>query len=166
MYPEEPLTEFYSHMALLVHLDGEDYLVDVGNGRYFGDPLPISGNAVSVVEGITYKVMPFNDTNLGLFFLENADDTQWQARYAFKPMARSHDYFDKASHFVETSSDSIFTQSTLISIQTANGLITLSKRVGENEPIFWKDYGKEKHAVSQQEYLTLLTERFGLKHID
>ncbi|WP_067514929.1 arylamine N-acetyltransferase family protein [Endozoicomonas ascidiicola] len=161
MYPSEKLTGLNTHMALLVHLNDESYLVDVGNGRCFGDPLPIPGPSTSEGEGVTYKILPFNNTHLALFALEKTPEAQWQPRYAFNTTPRTRQDFIEPSHYIETSPDSVFTQSNIVSMLTPEGRITLSQKHDDHK-IFWSDAHSEKREISQKEYVLLLADRFKL----
>ncbi len=168
MFPGEQASGRYDHMALLVHLHGKRYLVDVGNGRAFGQPISISDTEVSESEGNRYKIMAFDADHLGLFCLDQAEsesDAQWQCRYAFKSKARTRAYFKDACHYTETSPDSHFTQSKIVSMLTPEGRITLSERLvaqDKTREIFWNDAASEKQKITPEQYQQLLISRFGL----
>ena len=138
MHPSEKPSGRYDHMALLVHINNESYLVDVGNGKYFGDPIPVSEASVTQGEDTSYKIMTFDPEHLGLF-LQDAED-EWQVRYIFKKEPKKRDDFLAACHYTETSPESIFTQSRIITLLTSEGRITLSEREGNS--IVWTQTGK------------------------
>lgn len=113
----------HMHMALVVELEGDLYLVDVGNGKSFGDPLPIFNKAYSKGEDFEYivddfdgmKALYFKDVNGGL-----------TPRYVFDLSAKTREDFRQACRYIETSPESVFRKNTLASLYQTDGRITLA----------------------------------------
>lgn len=161
MFPSTQASGKYDHMALVVHILGKDYLVDVGNGRYFGDPVPLSGDYQVQGEDAFYKVMSFDDEHLGLYL--NAGNS-WEVRYIFTTEAKAREDFLDACHYTETSPDSHFTQAKIVSMLTPEGRITLSDRDDDSMKIIRTglDGTVNKQEVTPEQYQSLLAHEFGL----
>jgi N-hydroxyarylamine O-acetyltransferase len=123
MFPGAELKQQFYHMALIVCLDDNLYLVDVGNGKYFGGPININAKTQHIGEGISYKIANYNDNFLGLYeFKHNA----WKCRYAFDLSVKAFGYFKDARWFTECSIKSKFNKKILVSIFKTNYRLTLS----------------------------------------
>ncbi|MCL1127369.1 arylamine N-acetyltransferase family protein [Shewanella surugensis] len=124
MFPGASFKGHFDHMSLIVTLDEVEYLVDVGNGKYFGDPISIHSHAETTGEEcIHYKVMRYGISDFVLCF--NEADT-WKYRYAFRLASKNISDFQQVSHFIETSPESIFTQKLLVTVYKHSQRITLS----------------------------------------
>ena len=55
-----------SHQANLVEIDGQRYLVDVGNGAPFVEPIPIDGESFVRHAGLAYRFRPAPDGDVWL----------------------------------------------------------------------------------------------------
>lgn len=129
MWPDKkPREEWdYDHMAIIVNLNGIEYLVDVGNGVYLGKPLAIVGDDSSLSEGIQFHCEAYDDEHWVLLSQQSLP-TQEESiqRYVFKPEEAKRDDFKPACHFVETSPDSKFVQNLVVTRWTHEGRITLA----------------------------------------
>lgn len=115
----------FDHMALLVNLDEQDYLVDVGFGRFALTPLPI----------VTGKIF---DGIINQFQFDHYDQEHWRVNevvngklvpgYIFKSKARRLNEFEPMCNYHQTSPDSIFASKKLITIPTSEGRITLNNQ--------------------------------------
>lgn len=118
--------EEYDHLALIVSIEGDDYLVDVGFGDFILFPLKIDLG------------LEQNDTN-GIFIIEKYDNEYLQVskilndeimpQYIFTTSPRELEEFKSMCHYNQTSPNSHFTYGKLISIQTLNGRITLTDKI-------------------------------------
>ena len=144
MFPESELKQQFYHMALIVCLDDNLYLVDVGNGKYFGSPININTKIHYTGEGISYKIANYNNDFLGLYeFKHNA----WQCRYAFGLSSKSFSDFKEARQFTECSIKSKFNKKILISIFKTTYRLTLS---GDNlVKTCYKTRSKQKTIVAR-----------------
>lgn len=113
----------HMHMALIVRIEEELYLVDVGNGKSFGDPLPIINKAFSQGEDAEYIVDDFNDIKALYFKNSNGELTP---RYVFDLFPKERKDFEQACIFIETSPESVFLKNTLASLYQEDGRVTLS----------------------------------------
>lgn len=109
-----------SHAALLVNID-QPYLVDVGFGDSFLNPLPITGEIMEDESG-KYRVNQVNSD----YFLQKSFHDGWKTQYKFTVDNRELDYFIDACHFNQTSPDSIFTKGLIVTIPYQQGRATIS----------------------------------------
>lgn len=113
----------YDHLAIVAHVDGTKYLVDVGFGKFSYKPLEISLN------------INLHD-EFGLFRFDKAYDDYWRInlvengnlvpQYIFELKERDFREFEGMCEFHQTSKDSHFTTKKVVSIATPNGRKTLS----------------------------------------
>lgn len=151
-----PFTGEFNHMALVVELDEEKYLVDVGNGKAFGAPKPINSAEASPGEDTLYKVADYDDIK-ALYSLN--EEQEWVPRYIFEPKARERYDFDSSCHYVQTSPESHFTQKLIASLLKSDGRLTLTdstliRTVG--------DYREEREIETKGEVNHILISEFGL----
>ncbi|WP_028116247.1 arylamine N-acetyltransferase family protein [Ferrimonas senticii] len=157
----------YSHMALRVQIDGDSYLVDVGNGLDFGKPLrfatkqaPFNASTdISQAEGQQYRLMRHDGRHLGLYF--RSADGDWQPRYLVLPEAVSRDSFAVASHYIQTSPESHFTQSKVVTRLSPQGRVTLTHN---QEGYRYRAAGVDDFTeISEAEFEQQLRQQFGIQ---
>lgn len=145
----------FDHMALLVTA-GERWLVDVGFGESFIEPLLLDERAEQVQGSRAYRI----DEDGGRLTLMQRDEAgEWKAQYRFSQ--EPHVYADYAGmcHYHQTSPESHFTRRRVCSRLTPEGRVTVS----EMRLITTKD-GKrdERELASEEEYVGALHEHFGI----
>jgi N-hydroxyarylamine O-acetyltransferase len=123
MFPDKAQKIDFSHMALVVTLNNIEYLVDVGNGKSFGEPLTIQTISKSQSEGVSSTVKPYSHDYYGLFYLI---EKKWEARYIFNLERKIRADFTEPCHFVDSSPDSEFTQKRLVSVLFDDKRVTLT----------------------------------------
>ncbi|WP_028023327.1 arylamine N-acetyltransferase family protein [Enterovibrio calviensis] len=156
MFPAETLRNKFDHMALLVNLDGNDYLVDVGNGKHYGFPINIKRSDESIGEGVRYRIQQYNDDYLVLCLFE---DDEWKYRYAFNTDVKHAPDFKKSCEFTQTSPDSSFTKDMVVTRLNQEYRATLS---GLSFTKTFPDHTKEKRVISAVELDSVLLSEFGL----
>ncbi|CAH0530275.1 arylamine N-acetyltransferase family protein [Vibrio hippocampi] len=156
MFPKAQFKGHFDHMALIVTMDEVEYLVDVGNGKYFGQPMSILSSAVTVGEGTNYKISKYADDDFVLCF---EDNDGWKFRYAFRLASKSLTDFKKVSTFIETSPDSPFTQALLSTVYNGSKRVTLS---GNRLVITEKSGIQKEKQVPESEVKETLFTQFGL----
>jgi len=146
----------FDHMALLVNHE-ERWLVDVGFGDLFRQPLRLDERGPQVQGESAYRIDPDEE---GRFILMRSDeDGPWLAQYRFN--LEPHVYADYAERCVyqETSPESHFKQRRICSLATPDGRVSLSEmklittRNGERI---------ERELAGEAEYAEVLKERFGI----
>ena len=146
----------FDHMALMVELE-QRWLVDVGFGDSFLEPLLLDERGEQVQGGRAYRVSP---DGAHLILMRRDDDDEWEAQYRFT--LEPHAYADYAAmcRHHQTSPQSHFTQRRVCSLATPGGRVTLS----EMRLITTSEKGERQERIltSQEEYTAILREHFGI----
>lgn len=145
----------FDHMVLRVRLD-EDWLVDVGFGDSFVEPLRLAVDRVQPQAGWDYRITRAGNA---LALQRRRSDSDWASTYAFDLQAHALSEYQDTCRYHETSPESHFTQGDVCTLLTATGRITLSG----NRWI--ESTGNERHerGVGPTETAQLLADRFGIR---
>lgn len=114
--------EEFDHMAILVTINEENYLVDVGFGEFAFYPLKVAIDEIQQDERGEFMIKKHHDH----FVVYKKNATEFQPEYQFSLMARKLSDFDSMCHYHQTSSKSHFTQKRLLSLATEDGRVTLT----------------------------------------
>jgi N-hydroxyarylamine O-acetyltransferase len=144
----------FAHMTLVVTL-AERWLVDVGFGDSFLEPLLLDTNSEQMQGDRSYRIVREGE-RLVLSQRSNGDDWKPQYRFTLKPY-QYPDYSDMC-HYHQTSAQSHFTQARICSRATPEGRISLS------DLRFIETAGgrKQERLISEEEYATMLRQQFGI----
>lgn len=146
----------FDHMTLLVSLE-QRWLVDVGFGDSFREPLLLDEQNEQVQGSRSYRILADSDS-LVLMQRDGADDWKRQYRFALQP----HTYADYAEmcRYHQISPGSHFTRARICSRATEDGRITLS----EMRLVTTSGNGQrsERTLATPQEYAAVLREHFGV----
>ena len=149
----------FDHLTLLVQIPGQSdrWLADVGFGDSFTEPLRLDKQDQQIQGLRAYRLEQTSD---GYILWQKDYAGNWKKQYFFdlQPHHFPEEYL-AGCQYHQTSSNSSFTQGSIISIATPNGRITLEKSkfiVTEN--------GKrtEWDAANKTEYQSLLKEHFNV----
>lgn len=145
----------FDHLILLVKID-EIFVVDVGFGDSFVEPLRRDAADETVLHGSTFRLMGSDSERV----LQRRRKTEWEPQFAFSPMPRRLAEFNAMCHHHQTSPKSTFTQKTICSVATPAGRITLS-----NSRLITAEGGRreEREVSGQEEYRRLLKTHFGIE---
>jgi N-hydroxyarylamine O-acetyltransferase len=145
-------------MTLMITLEHR-WLVDVGFGDSFREPLLLDEPGEQVQGRHAYRILP-DDTHLIL--QQRIDGEKWEAQYRFS--LQPHEFGDYAGmcHYHQTSPDSHFTQGRICTLATPDGRVTLS----EMRFITTSASGErhERTLESEDEYAAMLHAHFGIDH--
>lgn len=144
----------FDHMTLLVQLE-QLWIADVGFGDSFIEPLQLQDGLEQEQFGKRYRVT----SNQGAYNYEVHQDGIWKPQYAFTLQPRQLAEFALMCHYHQTSPESHFTRSSICSMATPEGRITLSG----NRFIETRNGSREECVVDDSERLMILLDRFGLK---
>ena len=147
----------FEHMALLVRIDGTDYMVDVGNGQSCLQPMALESKDVVNWEGIDYRLAPHKD-RLALEYRPAGED--WKPRFTFSLTARALPEFTELCNWNQESPTAIFTQNRLLTIARPRGRVNL---VGRNLEIIEDSTVEERELGSNEEYIDALARYFDIK---
>jgi N-hydroxyarylamine O-acetyltransferase len=146
----------FDHMTLVVSLE-QRWLVDVGFGDSFLEPLRLDEPGEQLEGSRAYQIL----TDGSLFTLmQRIDDGEWNAQYRFTLQPHNYDDFVEMCNYHQTSPQSHFTSARICSLATDEGRITLS-----DMRFITTSMNNEKHeriVTNEEEYATILRERFGI----
>ncbi|WP_164007775.1 arylamine N-acetyltransferase family protein [Pyxidicoccus trucidator] len=114
----------FDHLALLLEDASGRWLVDVGFGDCFLEPLRFDERGVQVQDGRGYRLAEEGES---LVLWREAATEGWEAQYVVSPIPRQLADFASMCHHQQTSPDSIFTQRRLCTRATPDGRITLKE---------------------------------------
>ncbi|WP_169308426.1 arylamine N-acetyltransferase family protein [Ferrimonas aestuarii] len=161
MCSDRPLRQFYDHMSLKVTIDNQHYLVDVGNGRHFGAPVAFSGHQISRSEGFQYRIDEYDTAHLALYYRDESEpNSPWQPRFVFVKTPVSRRSFLDACHRTQTSPESHFTQSKVITQLTPTGRISLSQSEEATKFTVTTDGQKQEQSIDADQFNQYLRQYF------
>ncbi|GJM34935.1 MAG: acetyltransferase [Saprospiraceae bacterium] len=147
----------FDHMALIIHIDGTDYLADVGFGKFATGPLKLQLNTNQEDGRAQFKMEPYAENHILVSKKEKQD---WNPEYIFSQQARQLDEYTEMCIFQQTSPDSHFTQNRVCSLLTHDGRITISgnKLLTTSETAVTETILKDEQAFE-----AVLLEYFGIR---
>lgn len=155
----------FDHLIIMVTIDGERWLCDVGFGAGFQLPLSLETDSPQTQGQGVYRVRA--DGNL-LFMetkSESDDGASWVEMYKFTLQPCQREDFTAMCEYHQTSSSSIFFCKSLCTLLLPDGRVTLMGRdliithlTGENGP----PVKTTKTDLTDEEILQILREKFGI----
>lgn len=148
----------FDHLVIIVTIDSQQFLVDVGFGDGPISPLKITKN-VQMDYTRYWRIDTDPDENL---ILKVSNDTSYfQTKYLFTTEEKQLIQFMEMCEYHQSSPGSPFTQKKLISQLTPNGRVTLTER-----KLKILDLGEvtEKDIMHEDEFLSKLEHHFGINH--
>lgn len=146
----------FDHMALMVTA-GERWLVDVGFGDSFLEPLLLDERSEQVQGSRAYKIVPNGEH---LILMQRGAGDEWKAQYRFTLQPYNYSDYAGMCGYHQTSPQSHFTRARICSRATGEGRVTLSdmrfistSKNGERQ---------ERILTSQEEYAAMLQKHFGV----
>ena len=112
----------FDHLVLLVRLDGQPWIADVGFGDSFLEPLALDGKEQSS-GGMLYFVDRWRE---GLILLRQ-EDGMWSPKYVFTLQPHRLEEFAGMCVYHQTSPNSTFPRARICSRATPQGRVTLSE---------------------------------------
>jgi N-hydroxyarylamine O-acetyltransferase len=148
----------FDHMALIVKIKDDSYLVDVGFGEFSFYPIKIELNKEASDPGGIFRIETFND-NYKVIKKKNADG-KFIPEYIFSEKERQLEEFFARCNYHQTSNESHFMQKRICSLPTKSGRITLTGdilKITENGEV------KERKLHNEHEIQQELWNYFGIK---
>jgi N-hydroxyarylamine O-acetyltransferase len=145
----------FDHMVLLVHLDSR-WLVDVGFGNSFVDPVNLDQEETHVESDVEYRLRSEDDV---LALQQRTPPRDWATQYTFNTIPRDTSEFVPMCRFHETSPQSPFPQKRVCTKATPWGRITLSDLRWIETASSHRD---ERALNSEAEFEEILRDRFGI----
>ena len=145
----------FDHLTLRVDL-AEPWLVDVGFGESFLEPLRIELGCEQVDPGGWFRLMQSDDH----WQLEKSEPESWKRQYSFTFQPRRLEEFAGMCHYHQTSPESSFTQKRICTRATPEGRITLA----DKKLIVTSNGRREERMLSsEQERSDVLEGIFGIR---
>ena len=149
----------YDHLALLVKIPGQSvrWLVDVGFGDSCNEPLNFEDRGEQVQGLRTYRLEQISE---GYLTWQKNYDGLWERQYYFDLQPHNFpDDYEAACLYHQTSPESSFTRTSIISRATPDGRVSLE----DGRLILTKNGQRENQPItSNAEYHALLREYFGV----
>lgn len=147
----------YDHMALIVKINNEEYLADVGFGDNFLEPIKFELDTIQKDEAGFFKIVKHDEKYFEL--RRSSDGINFKGEYLFKDDEEKLEHFQEMCSYHQTSPESHFTQKRVCSKATDNGRITLSnlkfiKTENRNRT--------ETELKNEKEFLETLKKYFGI----
>lgn len=147
--------EEYDHLAIIVAINQNQYLVDVGFGEFAFAPLLIHTDEIQKDPRGNFIIEQKDDEYIVSKLIENKKNIE----YKFTLKNRKLSEFQEMCSYHQSSPNSHFTQKKLITKPTLEGRITLS---GTSLKITKNNTIEEIHDLSQKAYFALLNKWFGI----
>ncbi|HSE32596.1 MAG TPA: arylamine N-acetyltransferase [Pyrinomonadaceae bacterium] len=145
----------FDHMTLMVTL-GDRWLVDVGFGDSFVEPLRLDQGTEQVQGNRSYRLENEGDQ---LTLLQKIGDGDWKPQYRFTLVPHVYKDYEEMCHFQQTSPDSHFTRRVICSRLTPEGRITIS----DKRLITTVGNERSERDLSDEETPGVLQELFGIR---
>lgn len=113
----------FDHLAIIVLLDNEKWLTDVGFGEFAFSPLKIDTGIEQKDERGIFRINRFNEE---YYVVQKKTSPEWKSEYLFSLKPRDLSEFSGMCRYHQTSPKSSFTQKKICSIATPTGRITLT----------------------------------------
>jgi N-hydroxyarylamine O-acetyltransferase len=155
--PDGSFGPIFDHMTLMVTL-AERWLVDVGFGESFLEPLLLDTRAEQVQGTRAFRIVDVDDH---LVVMRRNEGEDWQPQYRFMIQPYTFPDYEEMCRFHQTSPDSHFTKGLICSRATPDGRITLSdmRFITTSGPQQARD---EQSLSSREEYERVLRDQFGV----
>ncbi|HAS44052.1 MAG TPA: acetyltransferase [Microscillaceae bacterium] len=144
------------HLTNMVQLDGQRWMVDVGFGDSFPDPLAFVMDQVQVQKERWYQFSQLGE-NRYQYAVSEDEGASYKHWWNFSLTPRQLSDFPSACHYMQTSPETHFTHKRVCSVATPEGRLTLSDltlrtRIGKEQTI--------EELADEEAFLQVLRERF------
>ncbi len=155
----------FDHMTLLVSTrdaSSERWLVDVGFGDSFLEPLRLDERGEQTQDNRAYQILP-PPSDANHLVLMQRDGGDWKAQYRFTLQPYTYADYAEMCRYHQTSPESHFTRSRICSRATEDGRITLSDmRFITTSKSGAHQVRQERTLASEDEYAEILRDQFGI----
>ncbi len=148
----------FDHLTLFIKLEKENYLVDVGFGEAFFEPLKFKVDEVQTQFGRAFKIIQLAENQFKL--LKSNDCKNFSVKYLFSLTPRKLSDFEGMCNFHQTSPDSTFTNKVICTKATQNGRISLTgSKFNETK----NDIKTETDVKDENEFRKFLKQKFQIE---
>ncbi|MEH6938652.1 arylamine N-acetyltransferase [Bacillus sp. JJ664] len=113
----------FSHLALIVTIEGNMYLADVGVGGGFLEPILLEHNHEYSDSNGAYRVINITETT---YILQKLEELIWKDLLFISTESKQIHQFEEQFLYYQTSNETIFTKNKIVNRLTKDGRITLS----------------------------------------
>jgi N-hydroxyarylamine O-acetyltransferase len=146
----------YDHMALIVTLEDEEWLVDVGFGEFIAEPLRIIPDIIQHDDRGKYRIELYNEKYLLVKRIKKEKEIQ---KYIFSLKGQPLEAFQEMCAFHQSSPDSHFTHQRVCSLPLEDGRISLA---GNKLKVAHKGQPVQEFSLNdQQAFEAALKKHFG-----
>lgn len=146
----------FDHMMLMVTLN-ERWLVDVGFGEGFRQPLRLDDRSVQRQDGRAYQLLADGQH---LVLMQQKKNEEWKPQYRFDLQIYNLKNYETMCHYHQTSPLSSFTKGRICTRATPEGRLTLSKMRFITTAL--EGERQEREVADENEYAILLDRYFGI----
>jgi len=158
IFDEDKYGPEYDHLALIVKLDSS-WLVDVGYGDLFVEPIKIAPEVIQEDRFKLYKLEKINDRDY-LLLESLKTDIKWTKRYIFSTRSCSIQEFEDQNEYKQSSSESYFVKNRICTMPTLEGRKTILNNVFK---IKANNIVHKKEILSAKEMIQILDNEFGIR---
>jgi len=147
----------FAHMAIIVKIQNEEYVADVGFGEFTAEPLKFILDVEQQDPTGVFRITKFDDE-----FFETAkkEEDGWRSENIFDLKSRELSEYSGMCHFQQTSPESHFTQNKICSLMTETGRKTLTRdKYIETE----NGERKESAVASEDQFDEILRREFNIE---
>jgi N-hydroxyarylamine O-acetyltransferase len=147
-----------THTLNLVHVEGEDYIVDAGfGGSYVPPMLLVADEVVKTDDGARHRLVRAGEHG---WMLQRDAGTGWQRQYSFTTEKVWPADLEAANHWTSTRPDTRFTTLRVASATLPDGFVSLSDRT---LTVNRMSLPEAREIESAEEYRHILAGTFGLE---
>jgi N-hydroxyarylamine O-acetyltransferase len=147
-----------THMAIVLRLNGEQWLCDLGFGSY-GIRAPMKMSLLDVEVKQDFDTFSLSKTGSGEYVLKALVEGEWVSQFAFDLSPQEWIDFEPANYFSSTHPDAIFVKKLLVVLHEAEGRKIL---FGDTLKTV-KNGQSEKQFIARKDRDSILASVFGLK---
>ncbi len=148
----------FDHMAIVVKLD-RLYLVDVGFGDLFIEPLQIESELIQVDKFKKYKIKK-NESNDYILTESLLESNDFRIKYKFNILPRTLNDFNQQNDWKQTSGESYFVKNRICTIPIENGRRTIFNNIYKVKD---KGHIEEQKIESENKLIEILQNDFNIK---
>jgi N-hydroxyarylamine O-acetyltransferase len=149
----------YDHMAILVKIQTELYLCDVGFGNGIIYPAKLVPDMLQMDH--THYVQITQDVDDNLFLKKSKDGSTFETLYQFEPKMREPIEFIDMCDYHQTNPQSFFVGKKIITKLTDSGRITLTDNLLKIQE---KGLATEVVVLNEDDFYTKMEEHFGITY--
>ncbi len=142
----------YDHLFILAKVNNNKYLVDVGFGNHFLEPLPFILDKKQVDSNGIFRIIKKNKN----YQLLKETNEKIEVCYQFNLYKKKLKDCEERCRYFETSKDSIFTKQILCSLERENGRISLT----DKKLIQTIEDNKKIHLIENKSDFYILLKKF------